>query len=267
MTDPTLQAEIEAATAYDTIMVPAMMEDWAIKVADAAGLRPGQRVLDVACGTGVVSRAALARVGPAGVVTALDPNRGMLAVAGRRAPSVVWTHGTAEQLPFGDAAFDAVLSQFGLMFFRDRRRAIAEMLRVLVRGGRFAVAVWDSVENIPAYAAEVALLERIAGTKAADALRAPFVLGDRAALAALFRDAGAADARVTTDRATARFPSLHTLLEADLRGWLPVMGVPLPEDTIQEILRHADREMAAYVGPDGAVAFDQSAHIVTGTRG
>jgi hypothetical protein len=85
------------------------------------------------------------------------------------------------------------------------------------------------------------------------------------ALAALFREAGAADVRVTTDRATARFPSLRILLEADLRGWLPVMGVPLPEDTIQQILREADREMAVYVGSDGTVAFDQSAHIVTGT--
>jgi SAM-dependent methyltransferase len=263
MTDPALQAQIEAATAYDTIMVPAMMEDWAVKVADAAHIRPGQRVLDVACGTGVVSRAVLARVGPSGTVTALDPNRGMLAVAERRAPSVTWTHGAAEQLPFDAAAFDVVISQFGLMFFQDRRRAIAEMLRVLVRGGRLTVAVWDSVENIPAYAAEVALLERVAGTRAADALRAPFVLGDRDALAALFRAAGAADVRVTTDRATARFPTLRILLEADLRGWLPVMGVPLPEETIQQILRDADREMAEYVGPDGTVAFEQSAHIVT----
>jgi SAM-dependent methyltransferase len=265
MTDPSLQAQIDAATAYDTIMVPAMMEDWAIKVADAATLKPGERVLDVACGTGVVSRTALARVGPAGAVTALDPNRGMLAVAGRRAPAVTWTHGAAEQLPFPDDAFDAVVSQFGLMFFQDRPRAVREMLRVLVPGGRFAVAVWDSLENIPAYAAEVAVIERLAGTRAADALRAPFVLGDRDALAALFREAGAADVRVTTDRATARFPSLRILLEADLRGWLPVMGVPLPEDTIQQILREADREMAVYVGSDGTVAFDQSAHIVTGT--
>jgi len=265
VTDPTLQAQIDAATAYDTIMVPAMMEDWAVQVADAAALGPGQRVLDVACGTGVVSRVALARVGSAGAVTGLDPNRGMLAVAERRAPAVRWTHGAAEQLPFPDAAFDAVVSQFGLMFFRDRKRAIAEMLRVLARGGRWAVAVWDRVENIPAYAAEVALLERLAGTRAADALRAPFVLGDRDALAALFREAGAADARVTTERATARFPSLRILLEADLRGWLPVMGVPLPEDTIQTILREADREMAIYVGRDGTVAFEQSAHIVIGT--
>jgi SAM-dependent methyltransferase len=265
MSDPALQAQIDAASAYDTIMVPAMMEDWAAKIADAAALRPGHRVLDVACGTGVVSRVALARVGPAGAVTALDPNRGMLAVAGRRATAVTWTHGTAEELPFGAAEFDRVVSQFGLMFFRDRRRAIAEMLRVLAPGGRFAVAVWDHVENIPAYAAEVALLERLAGTRAADALRAPFVLGDRDALTTLFRDAGAGDVRITTDRATARFPSLSILLEADLRGWLPVMGVPLPEDTIQHILRQAEREMAIYVGPDGTVAFDQSAHIVTGT--
>jgi SAM-dependent methyltransferase len=265
MTEPVFQEQIDAAMAYDTIMVPAMMEDWAVKVADAVELRPGQRVLDVACGTGVVSRTAVARVGPTGAVTGLDANLGMLTVAARRAPAIAWTHGAAGELPFGTAAFDAVVSQFGLMFFPDRRRAIAEMLRVLVRGGRCAVAVWNSLETIPAYATEVELLERLAGTRAADALRAPFVLGDRDALAAHFRDAGAADVRVATDRATARFPSLRTLLEADLRGWLPVMGVPLPEDTIQAIVRQAERDMAAYVGPDGTLAFEQSAHIVTAT--
>jgi SAM-dependent methyltransferase len=266
MTNQPSPDEIDAATAYEAIMVPAMMEDWAVKVADAAQVGPGQRVLDVACGTGVVSRAVLSRLGSRGAVTGLDANGGMLAVAARRAPAVTWIHSSAEELPFPAGDFDRVVSQFGLMFFRDRRRAIAEMLRVLADGGRFAVAVWDSLDNIPAYAAEVDLLERLAGTRAADALRAPFVLGDREALRRLFHDAGAGDARVVTDRATARFPSIRVLMEADLRGWLPVMGVPLPEDTILHILGAAERELAPFVDPDGTVTFEQSAHIVSGAK-
>lgn len=266
MTSQPSPDEITAATAYESIMVPAMMEAWAVKVADAAHVGPGQRVLDVACGTGVVCREVRSRLDSRGAVTGLDANRGMLAVAERRAPAVTWVHGRAEHLPFADGDFDRVVSQFGLMFFRDRHGAIAEMVRVLSGGGRFAVAVWDRLENIPACAAEVALLERLAGTRAADALRAPFVLGDREALLRLFHDAGAGDARVVTDRAAARFPSIRVLMEADLRGWLPVMGVPLPEDTILHILGEAERELAPFVAPDGTVTFDQSAHIVIGTR-
>jgi SAM-dependent methyltransferase len=266
MTIDASREEIKAAAAYEAIMVPAMMDEWAGKVVAAAQIQAGHRVLDVACGTGVVSRRALSRVGSSGTIIGLDANRGMLAVAAQRAPDATWRHGVAEQLPFADGAFDRVVSQFGLMFFRNRPGAIAEMLRVLVRGGRFAVAVWDSLERIPVYATEVALLERLAGARAADALRAPFVLGDRGALLRLFHDGGAADASIATDRAPARFPSIRTLMEVDLRGWLPVMGVPLPDDTIQRILGEAERELAPFAAGDGTVTFDQSAHIITGTK-
>jgi ubiquinone/menaquinone biosynthesis C-methylase UbiE len=102
-------------------------------------------------------------------------------------PRVDWRVGLAESLPFPSDTFDAVVSQFGLMFFPDRRQALREMLRVLAPGGRLVVAVWDSLDHIPAYAAEVALLERTAGRIAAEALSAPFVMGNREALNALFK--------------------------------------------------------------------------------
>jgi SAM-dependent methyltransferase len=266
MSDAVLQAQIAAATAYEAVMVPAMMEDWAVKVADAARIQPGHRILDVACGTGVLSRKAASRTGSAASVTGVDRNAGMLAVAARLAPAVTWRQAVAEQLPFPDRSFDIVVCQFGLMFFEDRRAALAEMLRVLVPGGTMTVAVWDSVDNIPAYAAEVALLERRAGSRAADALRAPFVLGDRGRLAALFKDTGVASVDVHTDRATARFPSVHLMVEVDLRGWLPVMGVELSEVQIAEILAEAETVLSPFVGAEGSIAFDQSAHVVTGVR-
>lgn len=142
-----------------------------------------------------------------------------------------------ELLPFPDRSFDAVVSQFGMMFFTDGHEAIREMLRVLDGGDRLAVAVWDALENHPAYAEEVALLERIAGREAADALRAPFALGDAIQLAAAFEDAGVDDVSVTTLTGTARFPSIRSMVAADLRGWLPVQ-----------------------------VVFDSPAHIVSGGR-
>nr|MBS0019851.1 class I SAM-dependent methyltransferase [Gammaproteobacteria bacterium] len=266
MTDSTLQAQIEAANAYEALFVPALFGQWAPKVADAAGIQPGQRVLDVACGTGVLAREIASRAGSTGHVAGLDPSPGMLEVAKQLTLGVEWREGVAESLPLADQAFDAVVSQFGLMFFTDRRQAVREMLRVLAPGGRLAVAVWDSLENIPAYAAEVTLLERVAGRPAADALRAPFVLGDQHALEVLFRDAGVGSVEIATHRGTAQFPSIHSMVEADLRGWLPVMGVMLPEEQIKWILEEAEQALSPYVSEPAPTMFHLSAHIVTGAK-
>ena len=134
---------------------------------------------------------------------------------------------------------------------------------MLKPGGRLAVAVWDSVENLPAFAAEVALLDRVAGSRAADALRAPFTLGDRKRLSSAFEEAGAAGVTIRTQQGVARFPSIRVLVEADLRGWLPLMGVHLAEDTIVGILDEAEKALGPYATADGRVVFDAPAHIAT----
>ena len=260
------QALIETATAYEALFVPALFRQWTTIVADAAHIKSGDRVLDVACGTGVLAREAAARAGQTGRVVGLDPHAGMLAVAKSVSPVIDWEQGTAEALPFPDRSFDAVVCQFGLMFFTDRDRAVREMLRVLAPGGRCAVAVWDTLENVPAFAALVALLDRIAGTAAGDALRAPFVLGDRQALAALFSGAGAGHVNVATRQGTARFPSTREFVEAEIKGWLPVMGVTLPEPTINRILAEAENVLARYATPAGGLAFDVSAHVVSSRK-
>ena len=109
------------AEIYDRLFVPALFARWGPVLADAARLSAGDRVLDVACGTGAATLAAAARVGPTGSVTGLDPNPDMLAVARGKGAPVDWRDGVAEALPFPDASFDAVVSQFGMMFFTDRR--------------------------------------------------------------------------------------------------------------------------------------------------
>lgn len=243
--------------------MPALLGQFAPKVADAATVVNGERVLDVACGTGVLAREILRRVGPSGSVAGIDPDPGMIEVAKEITPSVEWRQGRAESLPFSDGSFDAVVSQFGLMFFTDRAQAIREMLRVLTHGGRLVTAVWDSFQNIPAYALEVELLQRTAGQKAADALRAPFVLGDRDELTKLFSDVGIDSIEITSHSGTALFPSIRIMVEADLRGWLPLMGVILPEEQISQILDEAEAVLGAYATNDGQARFDVSAHLVT----
>jgi SAM-dependent methyltransferase len=265
-TDETLRTEERAAESYETLFVPALFAEWASRVADAAQIQPGQHVLDVACGTGVLARAARARTGPSGSVAGLDASRGMLTVAARLAPDIDWRHGSADALPFADSSFDAVVSQFGLMFFKERGQALREMLRVLKSQGCLAVAVWSAIEELPAYAVELKIFERLAGPRAAEALRAPFALGDRALLASLFTEAGMPSARIETQHGTARFPSIRTMVEADLRGWLPMFGVTLSEREMEEILQDADRLLSPYATLDGAVAFDAPAHLVTARK-
>lgn len=266
MRDAASQEEIGAATAYEQLHVPALFQQWAGRLVEAAQIRPGQRVLDVACGTGVLAREAALQLNGEGSVTGLDPSPGMLAVAKQLAPAIQWREGVAESLPFEDDSFDAVVSQFGLMFFKDRDRALREMVRVLTHGGCMSVAVWESLENSQAYPIEVDLLERIAGPRATDALRAPFALGDRNELQELFECAGVASVEITTRTGTARFPSIRIMVEADLRGWLPVMGVVLAEEEIQRILQEAEHALSPYVTPGGSVMFDSPAHIVTGRK-
>ena len=266
MSDPVSPSEVQAARAYETLFVPALFRQWAPRVAEAAQVQPGQRVLDVACGTGVLTREVSARAGPTGYVAGLDPSPGMLSVAKELAPEIDWRHGTAESIPFQDDSFEAAVCQFGLMFFADRLQALREMLRVLAPRGRMAVAVWDGLAGIPAYAAEVSLLDRLAGPEAASALRAPFVLGDRDALQATFAAAGADSPQISTHFGTARFPSIRVMVEADLRGWLPAMGVHLDEERIERILREAENVLAAYAAVDGQVSFEAPAHIVTSVK-
>jgi SAM-dependent methyltransferase len=266
MREPGLKIPLDAAKAYEAFLVPALFGQWSVKVADAAEIQAGVRVLDVACGTGILGREVFSRTGLKGRVVGIDRDPGMIAVAKQLAPGIDWREGEAEALPFPDRSFDAVVSQFSLMFFRDRHQALREMLRVVTPAGRVAVAVWDSLTQIPAYASEVAILEHTAGRRAADALRAPFVLGNGKDLARLFTEAGAAQTEITTQQGMANFPSIRSMVEADLRGWLPLMGVILTEEEINRILHAAEQALASYATADGRVRFPLSAHIVTARK-
>lgn len=258
-------AEITAATYYDDIFVPALFASWVAPLTTAAGVEPGDRVLDVACGTGIVARELVAGRAPRVQLVGLDIAPGMLAVAGARADWAEWRLGDACAMPFDDASFDRVICQFGLMFFADRVAAIAEMRRVLRPGGRFALAVWDSLERNPGFAGKVAILDRMAGRAAGDALRAPFCLGNRVELGKLLEQAGAHDCRIETRPGKARFASLRQYVDAELRGWLPVAGVHLDDDAIDAIYHECERELGAYAGDDG-FTMPMSAHIVAGGK-
>ena len=129
---------------YERHFVPAIGAPVAEDLMKAADLRPGERVLDAACGTGVVTKLAAKRVAPRGTVSGLDPNPAMLAVARATTPpdeAIDWREAPAEDLPFSDESFDAVLCGMGLQFFSDKQKGLREFHRVLVPGGRLVANV------------------------------------------------------------------------------------------------------------------------------
>jgi SAM-dependent methyltransferase len=258
------QVTSNAAEIYDEFFPTALFNQWGPRVVACAGLAPGMRVLDIACGTGVLAMAAADAVKPSGSVVGLDLNPGMLAVAARKAPQIEWRQSPAEALDFDDASFDAVVSQFGLMFFQDQQRAIREIVRVLRPGGRFAIAVWESLDRVPGYAAVTELLGRLFGDEAAESLRAPYSLGDTEVLASLFSAAGVADLKITTLDGKARYPSIRDWMHVDIRGW--TLADEIDDIQFELLVSEAESDLAHFVTSDGAVEFSSPAHIATATK-
>ena len=135
---------------YDRYLVPMIFESYAEDIVARLGDSVGsvESVLEIAAGTGVVTRVMAARLSPSTAITATDLNpdmieRGMAVGTGR---PVTWQQADGMELPFDDESFDAVVCQFGAMFFADQRRAFSEVWRVLRPGGRFLFSVWDRIE-------------------------------------------------------------------------------------------------------------------------
>jgi ubiquinone/menaquinone biosynthesis C-methylase UbiE len=261
----TEKAARSPADVYDEQFVPALFGHWGPVLRDAADVAAGQQVLDVACGTGALTVAVAGRVLPGGAAHGLDANPQMLAVAPRKQAAIVWHEGRAESLPFNDATFDAVVSQFGLMFFDDRIAALREMWRVLRPGGRLAVAVCDAIEHSPGYASLAALLDRLFGKHIGDAFRAPFVRGDAHVLRALCTGAGIADARIVQRQGSARFASIDALVSTE-RACAWTLGGALDDRQFEQLRREAQAKFAPFVDPSGMVAFEMPALLITAAR-
>jgi ubiquinone/menaquinone biosynthesis C-methylase UbiE len=208
---------------YERYFVPTIGAPLAARLVAAASLSGGERVLDVACGTGVVTRIAFDRVGTSGRVAGADVNAGMLSVARSIAASsgrtpIEWYETAAEAMPLPDAAFDVVFCQLALQFFGDKAAALREMRRVLAPDGRAYVSV-------PAPTAFFQVFERAvtryAGAPIGAFVHQVFALNDRAELERLFRHAGFRHIEVRTDATRLALPAAADFV------WQYVHSTPL----------------------------------------
>jgi ubiquinone/menaquinone biosynthesis C-methylase UbiE len=268
------QLDGSAPELYQRYLVPAITAVWASDLVDRAALRPGERVLDVACGTGAVARVAAERVGVTGRVTALDINPGMLAVARLLPPAlgaaIEWHEASVLALPFSDAAFDGVLCQLGLQFFPDRTAALREMRRVLVPDGRLAVSVFGPIEHGPATHALANALDRHVGPEASVAKRNEHALADTEALAALVTGAGLRDVVIRTTSKRARFPSPADYVRIQLAA-TPLASLIVLQDAVRReslvgtLIEDVDAALTPYLGSDG-LSVPWEVHTVLATR-
>lgn len=252
---------------YERLMVPAVFRPWAERLVGAAGLRPGDRVLDLACATGIVARVVASRVGPTGAVTGLDLMAGMLEVARQASkdiePPIEWVEANALDLPLPDNSFHLVLCQQGAQFFPDKVRAFEESRRVLVAGGRLIVSVWGPIENSPAVEALQQALERHV-QDVAGFLPVVFSLSNRDELFDLLVKAGFEDVSVEPETANVRFRSVSDYLNTYL-GSTPLGGIvaSLPPARRDALGEHVAESLRDYVSADG-LTFPQETNIAVG---
>jgi ubiquinone/menaquinone biosynthesis C-methylase UbiE len=249
---------------YERDMVPAMFAGWVDVLLDLVAPKPGERLLDVACGTGVVARQALERVGPSGRVVGLDMNPNMLMVARARAPGVEWHEGNGMALPFADREFDVVVCQQGLQFFPDPTVGLSQMRRVLASGGRVGVAVWAAIETSPGHHALVQALERHVNAEAARVMSSPFNLGAIDALRSRAEAAGFKDVEARTERRDCRFPTPEAFTRGVLGGGtLARLGIQVAGEALAAVIEDVDQALQPYVEAEG-LAFPMDAHLVLG---
>ncbi len=240
------------AVIYHACFVPTLIAPWVERTLDLADLRLGERVLDVACGTGAVTLLAAQRVGPTGHVIGLDPSPEALAVAhslnGQKGGAAIgWREGAAESLPFADGSFAVVTCQFGAMFFPDRMAALCEMRRVLAPGGRLALTTWGPLDkNLGNAAMAQAWQERVSPEHAAK-LKPPHSLSDPAELRGLLAAAGFAQIDVQRQSGRARFSSPQELV----CGYGALSGLAADAALRDALCADVARLLEAYCGPEG----------------
>jgi len=251
---------------YEQALVGPLFEPWVEPLLEDVALAPGDRVLDVACGTGIVARVARKRLGSTEMIVGVDVSPPMLAVAARIAPTIDWRKGDAGMLPLRDGeAFDVVLCQQGFQFFPDRAAAARQMHRALAKGGRLGVSTWRPDEEFPV----LRELRRIAEQHLGPIVDRRHSLGDPRPLEAVLRESGFHDVRSKRFSQTIRFQdgSVFVRLNAMALISMSAQASKLQDEeqqrTVDAIVRDSAELVRAHTG-DAGFAFEIGANVVLG---
>jgi ubiquinone/menaquinone biosynthesis C-methylase UbiE len=258
------------AEIYERHFVPQLMLPCSDELLQRVPPSPGERVVDVACGTGLIARRVAPFVGDTGSVVGVDISPAMLGVAQSlpvpTGAPITWLEGSGVDLPLSDASFDLALCQQGLQFMPDRQEATNEMRRVLAAGGRVGIAVWAGPEQQSFFSAFTEIIDRHVGAPVAGV---PLSLGSTQELRNLLDTAGFSDVSVETVTFTSHVPS------ADMFVRLAVLGAAsvLPEfgkmdDTASseliEAVQTAGADLLATHRDGEGLAYPMTANIAVG---
>jgi ubiquinone/menaquinone biosynthesis C-methylase UbiE len=253
---------------YEQELVGPLFRPFAERILDDVAIAPGDRVLDVACGTGIVSRLARERVGETGTVVGVDLSPAMLAVARKVAPGVDLREGDAASLPLDDdEKFDVAVCHQGLQFVPDKTAAAGQMHRALAAGGRLAVATWRPDGELPL----IPELRRVAEQHLGPIVDMRHSFGETEPLESLLMDAGFRDVAAKTLSRRVRFADASLFLRLNtmaLVGMSPAskeMGEDERGRIVDAIIGESAEVAAPFMDQDG-LAFDISTSVATGSR-
>ena len=253
---------------YERFLVPAKFGPWAADLVALADPQPGERVLDAACGTGIVTRLVVPKVGTTGKVVGLDLNAGRLAVAQSLSEMCIeWREGNVEGLPFLNAEFDLICCQQGFQFFPDKLAASREMFRVLDSEGRIALNVWRPIEHQPGAFAMAKALGRHVSAEAEAFRHTPFARGEAEAIEAPMKEAGFRDIVIRPTIKTVHFPSAEAFTIRYISGIAPLARmVSEVDDTARDGLLHdVSTALKSYMGADG-LAIPTESYLATANK-
>ena len=264
---PGWQLEGNAPLAYDTHIVDVFLQDYSRRLLEVAAIKPGDRVLDVACGTGVVTQLVANRIGSAGQIVGFDLNAGMLARASafrETAAAIEWRVGSATDMPFAD--FDCIVCQHGLQFIPDKATAVSEMHRVLADRGQTVISVWRSIEHCPWQAAIADAVERNVGSEQAAQIRSAFSFGDADQLQRVIVAAGFRGLKIQIDRDTIRHASIAEYVPGYISATPVAAAIAgLDKEAQAKITADVRDALAAYRVGDGLAA-PIEAYVAIGDR-
>ena len=245
--------DTSAAEAFEKFLVPPLFGPWSRLMVDHARIGPGERVLDVGCGTGAAARYAADLVGQAGTAVATDINEGMIAYARtlEGADAVEWRQDNVLDLPYDDDRFDAVIGNQVLQFVPDKPKALSEMRRVLTADGRLALSVYCQIGLCPAHAAVATALNAHDVDPAG--IQNPYCYGDPVELGDVAQAVGFRDVSVVRKTLESRFASPENFVEALAAGGPSARHAfeQLDEAGLKAVMKEVGATLADYVDSDG----------------